>query len=172
MRDLRFNLPSRKRSLAVLIAAVMTAAIIGAVAFGAVQASTLHTESERRHDRAQALRAVRAEVLALTNISATTTDKQIDALLAGMTEHLKGEFAPQAGAFREEMVQSQVQSHGRIVAVGLTSINPRRATAIVAAVARVSNERTAEGQDRSYRLSLSLKKVDERWLVDSMDFVP
>jgi len=149
----------------------MTLAIVGALAFGGLQVSELRTSSKQRHERAQVIQAVRAEVLALTNISSTTTDEQLEALLEGMTEHLKDEFAPQADAFREAMVKSKVQSRGRIIAVGLTTLSARSATAVVAASARVSNDQTDGDQDRNYRLSLSLKKVDRRWLVNTMEFV-
>ena len=151
---------------------VLLAALVGALAFGGVQVSRIHRESTARHERAQVLHAVRTEVLALTNISATTTDKQIDALLEGMTKHLRGEFAPQADAFRLAMVQNKVQSHGRIVSIGLTTSSAGHASAIVAAAARVSNTRTTGDQERSYRLSLRLQKVGARWLVDSMEFAP
>ena len=155
-----------------LATAALTVALVGALSFGGVQVWKLRADSQHRHERSQVVKAVRAEVLALTSISATTTDKQIGELLDGMTGHLRGEFASQADAFRQAMVQSKVQSRGRVVAVGLTSITARRASAVVAAVARVSNSGTAGEQERSYRLSLTLKKVGARWLVDDMEFVP
>jgi Mce-associated membrane protein len=152
-------------------AAGLAATLLGGLSFGGAQGWRLHADAMHRHERSEVLQAVRAEVIALTNISATTTDKQIGHLLDGMTKHLKGEFAPQADAFRQAMVQSKVQSHGRVVAVGLTSISARHASAVVAAAARVSNSRTDGDQDRSYRLRLSLQKVGGRWLVDEMEFV-
>ena len=159
----------RRNPRSVVIALIL--ALTGLVAFGGWQVSELHTASKQRHEGTEVIRAVRAEVLALTNISATTTDEQLKALLGGMTAHLKGEFAPQADAFRQAMVKNKVQSRGRVIAVGLTTISATRATAVVAAAARVSNARTDGDQDRNYRLSLSLKKVDRRWLVNTMEFV-
>jgi Mce-associated membrane protein len=152
-------------------AAGLVAVLVGALSFGGAQVWRLHEASQHRHERSRVLEAVRAEVIALTNISATTTDKQIGHLLGGMTQHMKGQLASQADAFRQAMVQSKVQSRGSVVAVGLTSISARRASAVVAAAARVSNSRTAGDQDRSYRLRLTLRKVAGRWLVDEMEFV-
>ncbi|MGY2876499.1 Mce-associated membrane protein [Marmoricola sp. URHA0025 HA25] len=154
------------------VAVALSIAVVAGLAFGGVQLRRLDADSKHRHDRAQVLRAVRTEVVALTDISATTTDKQIHAFLDGMTSRLKDEFKPQADAFRQAMVQSNVQSRGRVVAVGLTEVSARRVTAVVAAAARVSNARTTKAQDRSYRLRLSLTKVGGRWLVDTIEFVP
>jgi len=151
--------------------AALVVAITGLVALGGLQASRLSADSRQRHERAEVVHAVRVEVLALTSISAATTDEQMKAFLAGMTEHLRGEFAPEADSFRQTMVENKVQSHGRIIAVGLTDISAHRAAAVVAAAARVANVRTHGDQDRSYRLRLGLKKVGGRWLVDSLEFV-
>jgi hypothetical protein len=153
-------------------AAALSVALVAALAFGAIQVARLRTDAEQRHQRAEVIRAVRAQVIALTDISASTTDAQIKELLAGMTKHLRGEFAPQADAFRQAMVTSKVRSRGRVIAVGVTTIGARRATAVVAAGARVANARTAGDQERSYRLGLTLRKIQGRWLVDSIEFVP
>lgn len=168
---MRNPLAARERTTGAVVAVALILALLGALAFGGVQVWRLRDDSRQQHERAEVIKAVHVEVLALTNISANTTDQQIEELLAGMTERLRGEFAPQADSFRQAMVKSKVQSHGRIVAVGLTTMSDRRATAVVAAAARVANVRTAGEQDRSYRLGLSLQKVDGRWLVDSMEFV-
>lgn len=146
-------------------------ALLIEAAVGAKYASTLHGHTEQSRRRAEVVRAVRAEVLALTDISATTSDKQINQLLDGMTPHLKKEFSPQVDAFRQAMVQNNVHSKGKVVSVGLATTEPGRATAVVAAAAQVSNNRTQGDQDRSYRLRLTLKKVGRTWLVDSMEFV-
>lgn len=167
MRPVRVSVRWRQRTAAAVLGAVLA----GALAFGGVEVARLHGESSAEHERTLVLQAARAEVLALTDISATTTDKEIDALLAGMTKHLRSQFEPQADAFRQAMVQNKVRSHGRVVAVGLSTSGPRRASAVVAASARVSNSRTKGDQERSYRLRLSLQKVGSRWLVDSMEFV-
>lgn len=154
-----------------VVTAALVTALVGVLAFGGIQISRLHGDLEARQERTQILRAVRTEVVALTNISATTTDKQLGVFLDGMTKRLKSEFAPQAGTLRNAMVKNKVQSRGRIVAIGLTASGAKRASAIVAAEARVSNARTKGDQERSYRLSLTLQKVGGRWLVDSMEFV-
>jgi Mce-associated membrane protein len=167
MTRIRISTPARIRAGT----AVLLTVLASALAFGGVQVSRLHRESIARHERTQVVQAARAEVLALTDISATTTNKEINALLAGMTKHLRSQFEPQAEAFRQAMVQNKVASHGRVVAIGLTTSGPRRASAVVAAAARVANSRTAGDQERSYRLKLGLLKVGSRWLVDSMEFV-
>lgn len=155
-----------------VFAAVLLVVCIGLIGVGVSLAVQRHYQSNDEHQKAQVLQAARAEVLALTDISATTTDKEIGVLLAGMTAHLKGQFAPQADAFRQAMITNKVQSHGRVVATGVTAISDRSATVIVAAAATVSNSRTSGTQDRSYRLKLGLEKVSGHWLVDSMEFVP
>jgi hypothetical protein len=74
--------------------------------------------------------------------------------------------------FRKAMVENKVRANGNIVAIGIKSIDERSAKVVVAATARIANARITGTQDRSYRLSVGLKLVGDRWLVDSMDFVP
>ena len=154
-------------SLALVIAAMVAASVVFLVELG-----DFRDQSEREDVRDEVLAVARTSVLALTDIDASTTDDQMDDLLGGMTESLVNEFKPQAGSFRKAMVANKVRTDGSIVAMGIASIDERSATVVVAATARIANARTRGTQDRSYRLSVGLKRVGDRWLVDSMEFVP
>ena len=167
MSAVRLPRVTARRSLAALVGLV----VVGELSIAGLQLAKLHTDSEHSGERAQVVHAVRAEVLALTDIGATTTDKEIAGLLAGMTGHLKDQFSPQVDAFRQAMVQNKVHSRGRVIAVGVTSMSAGRASAVVAAAAQVSNSRTSGDEERIYRLELRLLKVGNRCLVDSLDFV-
>jgi Mce-associated membrane protein len=162
---------SRFTRLEAVALALLVAATVAASVVCVVQLTQLRDQSEREDVRDEVLAAARTSVLALTDIDASTTDDEMDSFFDGMTENLVSEFKPQAGSFRRAMVENKVRAKGSIVAIGIKSIDERSAKVVVAATARVANARIKDPQDRSYRLSVGMKLVNNRWLVDSMEFV-
>jgi len=169
MKLLRTSKFTRRQAvaLALVIAATVAASVVLLVELG-----QFRDQTAREDVRDEVLAVARASVLALTDIDARTTDDEMDDFLGSMTESLVSEFKPQAGSFRQTMVENKVRADGSIVAIGITSIDERSAKVVVAATARIANARTRGTQDRSYRLSVGLRLVGDRWLVDSMEFVP
>jgi Mce-associated membrane protein len=163
--------PKFTRRQATALALVITAMAAASVVF-LVELAQFRDQTEREDVRDRVVAVARTSVLALTDIDASTTDEEMDSFLGSMTEDLESEFKPQAGSFRKAMVENKVRADGSIVAIGIKSIDERSAKVVVAATARIANARTRGTQDRSYRLSVGLKLVGDRWLVDSMEFVP
>jgi hypothetical protein len=58
-----------------------------------------------------------------------------------------------------------------VSATGVERIEGDEATVLVSASATVSNSALKGGQLRNYRLSVSLSRVDDRWLASDVAFV-
>lgn len=153
------------------VSLTLIAALVALVSFGTAQAVGARQDSVHRSERAAALKAAEAEVLALTQISASTSDASIQKLIAGATDDFQAQLQDQAEAFRSAVAKSKVTSTGSIAAGGVTSFDDDRATVLVAATGTVKNVKTSAPSPRTYRLSVRLKKVDGRWLVAGLEFV-
>jgi Mce-associated membrane protein len=151
----------------IALGAVLIALVAGAVLSGLDWRRTRAAERDG-HD---AVAAARAEVLALTTVSAATTEDDIDRLLAGATSGFRDELERQTDAFREALVSADVTSTGEVVSAGLTALEDGTATVLVAASGTVANAKAKQPEPRNYRMRVDLTKVRDRWLVSGLEFV-
>lgn len=146
--------------------------VVGALAgVGYEQSQTVRRNNALNHDRSAVVAAARAEVLALTTMSARTSDADVARLLDGATAEFKSQFQQQATAFMEALRDGQVTSTGAIASAGLQSLKAGQAVVLVAATGTVKNKASAKGEARNYRLQLNMTKSGGRWLVSGMEFV-
>lgn len=155
------------RSQLVALGVVVLALLAGAVASGLDWRRTHAAED----DGDAAVAAARAEVLALTSVSAKTTEDDIDRLLAGATSDFRDELERQTDAFRQALVSADVTSTGEVVSAGLSSLEDAKATVLVAASGTVANAKAKQPEPRNYRMRVDLQKVQDRWLVSGLEFV-
>jgi Mce-associated membrane protein len=59
-----------------------------------------------------------------------------------------------------------------VVEAALSSSDGTTAVALAAVRATVGNAAAPEGQQRQYRLRITLEKTGETWLVANLEFVP
>jgi hypothetical protein len=150
---------------------VLVVALVALLAFGFHQAQDVRENARDRSSGEAALKAARSEVLALTTLSATSSDADIARILRGATRSFRDQFEDQAKAFRSALVTSKVTSTGEIASAGLTRLKSDSAQVVVAATGTVSNKDTPQAKPRNYRLRVDLEKVGGRWLVSGMEFV-
>ncbi|MFJ8816425.1 hypothetical protein [Amycolatopsis thermoflava] len=62
-------------------------------------------------------------------------------------------------------------STGQIADAGIERLSGDDATALVVASANVKNTQAPQGENRQYRLLLTLHREDGRWLVSELEFV-
>ncbi|MEO6470922.1 MAG: hypothetical protein ABIR57_03665, partial [Aeromicrobium sp.] len=153
-----------------LIAAALFLVLLALVVFGVDKALDVRRLGHTASDRDDAVAAARKEVLALTTISATSTNRDIKRILAGASKSFKAQFQEQATAFRKALSDGQVKSTGTIASAGLASFTGARAQVLVAASGTVQNKTSKTAQPRNYRLKVSLVKTGGDWLVSGMDF--
>lgn len=156
---------TRWTALAVLLLGVVL------VAFGVDRGLAWREAAQDRDEGRAAVAAARAEVLALTSVSATTSEADVHKLLDGATDAFRDEFEKEAGAFREALTSAKVTSTGEVVSAGLVDLDGSEATVLVAASGTVSNEQARTPEPRNYRMKVDLQKVDDSWLVSGLEFV-
>lgn len=157
------------RGLAVVVAlAVIAIALIG---FGIVSYLRVHDADVSAQRRTAAADAARQVVVNLTSVDQATAQRDIQRVVDGATGTFRDQFSQQAGAYQKMLLDSQVSSAGKVVESGVTSIDGDKAVVLAAATATVKNKDAPAGEQRVYRMRLSLQNENDRWMVSKLEFV-
>ncbi|HWU31749.1 MAG TPA: hypothetical protein VN108_02680 [Marmoricola sp.] len=162
---------ARPRWRIVLEVVVVVGVLVGLAAWGLVQALQLRDHGQRQDDRAAAVAAASRQVVLLTTVTASTSAKDINKMLAGAAPSFRKEFEKGATAFFNTLKAAKVTSQGAVDATGVVSASGTAAEVLVAATGRVSNVTTKSPESRTYRLDVNLVKANGQWLVSGMRFV-
>jgi Mce-associated membrane protein len=122
----------------------------------------------------------RAEVVATARqwaVNLITTDpahatESYERLSQGATGPLAQQLGGQAGTFVSAIQHADVVSTGSVTEAGVSAFDGGSATVLLVARSRVSNGQVPGGEERQYRMSLTLREQGDRWLVSKLDFVP
>jgi Mce-associated membrane protein len=161
----------RSRPVVLAILALSVVIVLGALAFGGVAAWRLHT-AHGREDRDAAIlsttRHVVADLVTLRHDSAADDMKRVADSTVGK---FHDQFADTSSAFSSVLQQGQVVSTGEAKEVALVDADDHKATTLAAVVSTVKNTEAPDGQQRVYRMKVSLESVGGRWLVSNVEFV-
>jgi Mce-associated membrane protein len=151
-----------------VVVVLVVLALAGLAGERAYTWKNLHDDEEARR---AAVAAASAEVRGLLSISATTSDEDVAALLAGATADFRSELESQADRLRTELSENDVVATGSIDSAAVSAFGGDSATVIMAASGTVDNKQTADPEPRNYRLEVTLVEEDGRWLVSGLEFV-
>ncbi len=154
-------------ALAVLVAWLVLFAVRGSAA------APGSTPAEARAEQyADVTRAARSETLAFLAVDHTKMDQLTKRVLAGATGEFKKQYQASLKSLKEAAVTQESISKGRVEQIGLGDVDDDSASVFVAASSKVQNKGTkGKIEDRSWRMKLTMAKVDSRWLVSQLEFV-
>lgn len=155
-----------RRGLAVLLAVLLVALTVAVV----VLALQVRQDRQRVADRQAALQAARQQAVNLTSISHRTASQDIDRILDGATGQLAQQFRDEREQLTTLLGSTRSASEGTVLGAGLVELGDRSATVLVAADAHVITAEQATPVVQRYRMSLDLRKVGDRWLVEEILF--
>lgn len=167
--------------LGVLLLALVALTVLVAVR-GAV-ARPGEARAERVRASYAAVRAaVRREVGAFLTVDYRDMDPHVSAVLDGATGRFRRLYDQNQASLRAAAQRARATAGSRVRQIGLGRVEPRRATAYVAADTVVRNRTTtrirpspscphAGATCRYYRLELQLSKVGRRWKIARLDYV-
>ncbi|GAB2964392.1 hypothetical protein LWP59_24065 [Amycolatopsis acidiphila] len=131
----------------------------------------VQADDAARTDRDDVTLAARQGVLDLIGLSHTDADAAYTRLLQATTGGFHDQLTQQTASFKQALEQGQVVSSGQITEAGVEHLAGDDATALVAAAANIKNTQAPQGENRQYRLQLTLHREDGRWLVSELEFV-
>jgi Mce-associated membrane protein len=165
-----------RNSLTQAVLAAILLGLCGWLVVFAVRGSAAAPGSTPAEETAQhyadVTRAARSETLAFLSIDHTKMDRLTKRVLAGATGDFKKQYQSSLKSLKEAATAQESFSTGSIAQIGLGEVDADSATVFVAAGSKVRNKGTKDKvEDRSWRIKLTMAKVDSRWLVSQLEFV-
>ncbi|MEU7812818.1 hypothetical protein [Pseudonocardia sp. NPDC049154] len=162
------NAPRGSRSrAAAIVSAIAALATVAALVIGVAA-----WNGERNAADGQAAAdAARQVATYLTSIKADSADADLQRLLDASTGDFRDQFAQRRDPFVQIVQQAKVSTEGQVVAVGLDSLDGDTARVLAAVHSQVTNSAATQPENRDYRLSMTMQRVDGRWLASAVEFV-
>ncbi|PYE12359.1 Mce-associated membrane protein [Williamsia limnetica] len=161
--------PRRRRFTALLL--VCFALVIAAAAAGAVYFDR-HTEAASDTDRDTEIVSTAKQVVTnLVTLRGDTADADVRRIEGSTTGDFQKQFTDATGSFATVLTQGEVTSTGEATEAALVTADDKSATVIAAVTSTVKNSEAPEGQQRVYRMKLTLENIKGRWLASNVEFV-
>ncbi|MDT7679592.1 MAG: Mce-associated rane protein [Pseudonocardiales bacterium] len=164
--------PRVLRQRRALLLGALLLALITAITIGVLQLKQYQDNSRGAALRASAVQVATQVVTHLTSVTSKTVTADMNRLLGETAGAFRDQFTQQEKLYSKLLNDSQVSSTGAVVQAGVESIQPGKATVLIAAVAEVRNNAATDGQHRVYRMRVSLERDGDRWLASNMELVP
>lgn len=160
------------RARATMPTVVVTLAVVALLGVNGERGLTWQEHRDQRAAAEAAAEVAAAQVEKLITVSGAAAEESVDSLLDGATGDFRAELEAQADRLRGALTDDKVATTGEVVSTGVVTAGEDRVTVLVAATGSVRNKHTDDPEPRNYRLSVDLEKVDDRWLVSGLEFVP
>jgi Mce-associated membrane protein len=151
---------------------VLLVVAVGAVVALGVRADGRADRLEQGEQQREAA-AVRAEegMRLLVGIDGASGDENLAELATWATGDFAAQLETLADTVAGVLAQGEVVSKGDVAAVGVERLRGERATVLVAATALVTNSELPNGELRTYRMVVTLDRVDDDWKIAEVEFL-
>ncbi|MFE3002780.1 hypothetical protein ACFXG4_48465 [Nocardia sp. NPDC059246] len=155
-------------------AGAMIAAAVTVLALGAVNVKLGldvdhdHHDDDRQHSALESARRIAVQLVTLNHDSAK---QNLDTIAADSTGSFRDQWDKISANFVNVLQNGKVESTGTVKEAGVVSIDADHATVLTAVTSTVKNTEAPEGQQRVYRMKMTLDNTDGRWLVSNVEFV-
>lgn len=157
---------SRPVAFALGVAAVVSLAVTG------VSGYNVWVDKQEADERAAAAQAARQMAVNTVSVDYQQAQQGYDRVLSGLTGEARDSWAGQSKAWVDNVTKAQTKSVLDKVNAGVVSFDDDSAEVIVSVSAVVTGPKVPQGVIRSFRYSLDVTKVDDRWLVSKIGLVP
>ncbi|GAB4662251.1 hypothetical protein [Mycobacterium avium] len=149
-----------------LVLVVVLGGLTGWLAYRGYQS---HQADEQRNMFVQ---VGRQGALNLTTIDWQHADKDVQRILDSATGTFYDDFQKRSGPFIEVVKKAQSKSEGKVTEAGLESRTENEGQVLVAVTVNTSNAGAPEQEPRSWRMRITVQKVNEEAKVSKVEFVP
>jgi Mce-associated membrane protein len=118
---------------------------------------------------AQALDAAKKYILVLTSVDSGAVDKNFTEVLDGATGEFKDMYTKSSTQLRQALIDNKAAAHGTVIEAAVKSATQDRVELVLFVDQSVSNASAPQPQlDRS-RVTMTMEKVDGRWLASKVE---
>jgi Mce-associated membrane protein len=156
----------------IVLALVLVATATLLFTRGAAASPGASAAEELSRQYAKVTKAARTETLAFLTVDYTDMDPLISKVLAGATGAFKEQYEGAKTQLKTSAQQAKAKSTGKVLSVGIATIDAKNAEVFVAADSQVTNVSTkGKAQPRYYRLKLTMVRQGGTWLTSNLQFV-
>ncbi|WP_371685512.1 Mce protein [Mycobacterium sp. MFM001] len=156
----------RPRRIGRWVAAGVLAAVLAGVGY---EGWLLYQHHQVKVASAQAVDAATKYALALTSIDTKAIDKNFTDVLDGATGEFKDMYTQSSAQLRQTLVDNKAAAHGNVIEAAVKSASTNKVEVVLFVDQSVSNAAAPEPQlDRS-RVTMTMEKVDGRWLASKVE---
>jgi Mce-associated membrane protein len=160
----------RPHRVVVISMAVLAAlALLAGVAASSFQISHHNRTPGAANPRAAALNTGRKVVLAFTTLDYRQLTQDFQRLAALATPSFKQAYLTQTNQAAERIVKAKATAQGNVVAIAVSTLDGNTATVLAAVNEAVKNTSQPKGQEKYFRLDVSLQKQKNGgWLASAV----
>ncbi|BBX15687.1 hypothetical protein CRI77_12820 [Mycolicibacterium duvalii] len=157
------------RTVAASLVIVCTLALLGLSGFMVWK----HREAEQlSQQRAEYAAAGRQSVVTLMSLDFNNAEEDVQRIIDNSTGQFKTDFETQAQDFVKVAQDSKVVTEVSVNSTAVDEMTDDTAEVLVAASSRVTNTAGADGEPRTWRLSVSLQREGGQIKMSKVEFVP
>jgi Mce-associated membrane protein len=157
----------RPRTLWALVALTVAAA----AALGGTRGREAYAEHQREQARAEAVAAARQLAVNFVTVDYQRVGQDTDRVRAGATGDFLKSYSGSIAELKKVIVANKTVSRAERTEAALVSGDLDSAVALVGVVAPTTNTSVPDGQKKTYRMRLELRKVSDAWKVENLEFV-
>jgi Mce-associated membrane protein len=154
-----------------LLWALTALALVAAVALGATKGRTWFAAHQTQQANAEAVAAARQLAVNFVTVNYEQVDQDTSRVKAGATGVFLDSYTKSVGELKKVIVQNKTVSSAERTEVALASGDTDSAVALVGVVAPTKNTAVPDGETKTYRMRMELRKVSDAWKVENLEFV-
>jgi Mce-associated membrane protein len=145
--------------------------LAGAVGLGATQGRAAYAAYRTDRAGAEALAAARQLGVNFVTVDYQQVDRDTARVKAGATGTFLESYTSSVAELKKVIVQNKTVSRAERTEAALVTGDLDSAVALVGVVAPTTNTSVPDGEKKTYRMRLELRKVSEAWKVENLEFV-
>ena len=151
--------------------ALVALLLLVAAALGATRGREAYTAYRADQAHAEAVAAARQLAVNFVTVDFQQVDRDTARVRAGATGTFLESYTTSVEELQKVIVQNKTVSRAERTEAALVSGDLDSAVALVGVVAPTTNTSVPDGEKKTYRMRLELRKVSDAWKVENLEFV-
>lgn len=145
--------------------------LVAALALGATEGRQWYAAQQGQQAAAEASAAARALAVNFVSVDYQQIDRDTARVKEGATGTFLESYTKSVEELKKVIVANKTVSRVERTEVGLVSGDLDSAVALVGVVAPTTNTAVPDGETKTYRMRMELRKVSDAWKVENLEFV-
>ena len=145
--------------------------LVAALAVGATLGRQAWVAHQDQQARAEAVAAAKQLAINFVTVDYQHVDDDIARVRSGATGTFLQSYSSSVGELKKVLVQNKTVSRAERTEAALVSGDRDSAVVLVGVVAPTQNTSVPEGEKKTYRMRLELRKASDAWKVENLEFV-